>query len=126
MKLLSFIRDTRAATAVEFGLTAPAFFAGLMAAFEIALLLWTQLGLQHGAEMAARCASVNSAICGNTSATQSYAVSQAFGLSVPASTFSVATVGCGSQVTANYDFGIISGFFGLPKITLKAKSCFPK
>jgi len=126
MKVVSVLRDTNGATAVEFGLTAPAFFAILIAAFEMGFLFWTQVGLQHATEMAARCASVNSAACGTVSATQTYAAGQVFGLTVPASTFAVTTAVCGSQVTATYDFGIITHFFGLPRITVNARSCFPK
>ncbi len=90
------------------------------------LLFWTQLGLQHATEMAARCASVNSAVCSNVSAVQNYAASQVIGLSLPASTFSVATLTCGNQVTASYNFLSISAYFGVPVLTLSAKACFPK
>ena len=124
--MLRLIRDCRASTAVEFGLTAPVFFMALMAAIEFGLMMWTQLGLQHASEMAARCASVNTAICGSASTTQSYAVTQAFGLSLPASTFTVATAACGSQVTANHNFAFITSYFGAPTMALAARACFPK
>ena len=126
MRLLRLLRDRRGTTAVEFGLIAPAFFGTLLGACEVGLLLWTQTTLQHATEMAARCASVNTAICGSATATQTYAASQVLGWTAPASAFSVTTPSCGNQVTATYDFVEITALFGLPKITLNAKSCFPK
>ena len=127
MKLLRFVRDSRGATALEFGLLAPAFFAAVVGTFQVGLLLWTQLGLQHATEMAARCASVNTTLCptSNPTAIKNYAAGQALGLHVPSSAFSVSTGTCGNQVTASYDYSHIVAMFGVPKITLTAQSCFP-
>src|SRR5207253_1508315 len=116
----------RGTTAIEFGLTAPVFLMMLIGAIEFGLVMWTQLGLQHASEMAARCASINSATCNSVSATQNYAVTQAFGLSPPPSTFSVTTVACGNQVTASYSFLFVASYFGAPTLPLSAKACFPK
>ncbi len=97
-----FCQDGSGASAVEFAIVAPVFVLLLFAAIEGGLLLWTQLGLQHGVEVAARCASVNAGLCGSTAAIQDFAARQAFGLNVPPSTFSVSTPACGNQVSANY------------------------
>ena len=118
--------DARGATMVEFAFTAPVFLAMLIGVLEFGLLLWTQLGLQHATEMAARCASVNSNACGNTANIQNYAATQAYGLNPPPSTFSVSTPACGSQVTANYTFAFVTTFFGAPTLALTAQTCFPK
>jgi Flp pilus assembly protein TadG len=126
MRIGALLRDSSAASAVEFGITAPAFFAALLGAFELGMLLWSQVTLQHATELAARCASVNPAVCSSVTATQAYAAQQALGLTVPASTFSVSSPACGNQVTASYDFMNIAAMFGIPKITLNAKSCFPR
>jgi hypothetical protein len=91
----------------------------------VELLLWTQLGLQHSAEMAARCATVNKTICGSNSAIQSYAAQQAYGLSPSPSTFTVSTAACGTMVTANYTFNLISNYFGMSALALGAQACFP-
>lgn len=126
MRLAQACRDTRGTSAIEFGLTAPAFFMIIFGIIECGLLLWTQLGLQHGAEMAARCASVNTIICGSVSAIQSYAAQQTFGLNPAPSTFTVITPACGNQVSASYTYGFITTYFGTPTLTLSAQSCFPK
>jgi Flp pilus assembly protein TadG len=126
MKRLRFWKNKDGASAVEFALTVPMFFMMLVGAIECGLLLWTQMGLQHGAEKAARCASINSAICGSTGAIQSYALGQSFGLNVPSTTFVVSAPACGNQVSASYAYPLLSNYFGHSTITLSAQSCFPK
>jgi TadE-like protein len=126
MRRLHTFLDERGTAAIEFAMTAPAFFIILLGIIEGGLLLWTQLGLQHGVEMAARCASINASICGSTSAVQNYAAQQALGLSPPTSIFTVSTPACGNQVSANYTFQFLTTYFGLPTIAINAQSCFPK
>jgi len=118
-------RDERGTSAVEFALTAPLFFMILVALIEGGLLLWTQVGLQHGAEMAARCTTVDPGICGSTTQTQSYAAQQSYGLNPPASTFTVTSTSCGNQVTASYPFPLLSTYFGMTSLQISAQSCFP-
>jgi Flp pilus assembly protein TadG len=125
MKPRQICRDTRGAAAVEFGLTAPMFFMFLFGIIESGLLMWTQTGLQHGAEMAARCASINTTICGDVSSIQTYAAQQAFGLNPPPTTFTVSSPACGKQVSASYTYQFIATYFGAPSLTLTAQSCFP-
>jgi Flp pilus assembly protein TadG len=122
-------RNREGAAAVEFALTAPAFFAMLVGVIECGLLLWTQIGLQHGAEMAARCASINTTLCGTTSAIQQYAAQQAFGLNPPSSTFTAdpsPASGCGYKVSASYAFNFLTEYFPSQTVTISAQSCFPK
>ena len=126
MKILRLLRDIRGISAVEFALTAPVFFALLFGIIEGGLMVWTQIGLQHGAEAAARCASVNTTLCGTASGIQNYAAQNALGLSITPSTFSVSASACGNQVTANYTFGFVTAYFGAASMTLNAESCFPK
>ncbi len=118
--------DERGTTAIEFGLTAPAFFAILFGIIEFGLIMWTQAGLQHGAEMAARCASIDTITCGNQTATQNYAAQEAFGLNPSPSNFTVSTQACGTLVSATYSFNMLTNYFGGPTIALNAQSCFPK
>jgi Flp pilus assembly protein TadG len=126
MSIRALIKSNDGTSALEFGLTAPVFFMLLISVFEVARLMWTQVGLQHGTEMAARCASINRTVCGTSEAIQSYAASQSLGLTLPPSTFSVAAAGCGNQVTATYAFTAVAAYFGLPAVTLNAKACFPR
>ncbi len=125
MRSARLLRDDRGTTAIEFGMTAPAFFLLVIAMIEGGLMLWAQLGLQHGVEMAARCASVNSVLCGSSSAIQNYAVKETYGVNPPASAFTVASPppSCGNSVSASYPFPIVA-MFGT--VTLTASSCFPR
>jgi Flp pilus assembly protein TadG len=123
MKIRSFIADIQGTSAVEFALTAPIYLLMLSVFIMGALLLWTQLGLQHGVESAARCASINPAMCGTDEAIQSYAASKAFGLTVRPSVFTSSKPSCGNQVTASYV--IPFNLYGLPSPTLTAQACFP-
>lgn len=118
-------RDKSGTTAIEFAMTAPVFFALIAGIVEIGIVLWAQLSLQHGAEAAARCASVNQTLCGTEVQIKDYAAAQSYGLNPPASTFSVSTPACGKQVLASYTYSFAFGYFGLPGVTLSARSCFP-
>ena len=126
MKFGRVWRDERGASALEFGLIAPVFFLFILGVIEFGLLFWTQLGMQHGVAMAARCASVNRTLCPNNNPTAiaNYATQQAFGLNIPASTFAYSTPSCGNQVTASYAF-LFPEIFNISPITLTARACFP-
>ncbi|WGS22034.1 MULTISPECIES: TadE/TadG family type IV pilus assembly protein [unclassified Bradyrhizobium] len=119
-------RDHRGASALEFGLIAPLFFAFVFGIVEIGLLLWTQAGLQHGVEIAARCATVNTTLCptNKPDVIATYASQQAFGLNLPASTFTYAAPACGNQVNASYQFQFPQ-ILNMAPLTLTATACFP-
>lgn len=117
--------DEGGTAAIEFGLTAPAFFLLLFGVLQTGLLFWTQIGMQHGTEMAARCASVNTTICPDETAAQTYASQQSFGLNLPSAIFSVQNAGCGKQVTANYTYYFLTSLIGGPKFEMTAQACFP-
>jgi Flp pilus assembly protein TadG len=116
--------DISGATALEFALCAPAFFALVMGIVELGLMVWMQLALQQGVEAAARCASINKNACANTGQIQAYASAQSYGLSPPSSTFTVSAASCGNQVQASYTPSYLPGF-PIPAQTLTAQACFP-
>jgi len=119
-------RDQQGASAVEFALIAPVFFLFVFGIIAFGLLFWTQVGLQHGAEMAARCASINTTLCPNSnpSAITNYALQQALGLNLPSSTFTYSTPACGNQVSASYTFEF-PDILNRSPLTLTAQACFP-
>jgi Flp pilus assembly protein TadG len=126
MKRGGFFRREEGTSAIEFAITAPVLFMLIIGGVEGAILLWTQLGLQHGAEMAARCSTVNKTLCNNAAATKDYAVQRSLGVNPPASVFSVDTLGCGIQVSASYTYEFVSGYFGSPSVVLTAQACVPQ
>jgi Flp pilus assembly protein TadG len=109
---------------------APLFLALTVGVVEVGLLMWIQLGLQHGVEMAARCATINTTLCNSTSDIQNFAAQNAYGLNPPGSAFTVSSPPaspCGNQVTASYNFNWVTDyFFASPSLTLSARSCYPK
>lgn len=118
--------DNRGSAVTEFGFTLPIFLALVVGIGSVGLGLYAQLALQHGAEMAARCASVNTTACGSVSQIQAYAVSHSYGLNPPASTFEVTTPACGNQVQASYVVDVNFAVFGSRSITLTSRSCYPR
>lgn len=125
MTIRHAFRDTRAVTSIEFALTAPLFILIIFALLQFGLWIWTQFALQHATEMAARCASVNTTICGSTNSIQTYAAQQTLGLYVAPSIFTYSKPSCGNQVAASYMFPAFAPALGLPNVTLSAQACFP-
>ena len=113
------------AAAVETAIVLPAFLLLLFAVVEAGLLFWTQTTLQFAVEAAARCATVNTTVCGSTSAIQSYAAAQAAGMTVSSASFNVSQPSCGNQVSISYTFSFIDTALFPGTITLNAQSCHP-
>lgn len=126
MKRRRFLQDQKGTSAIEFAIVGPVFIMLAVGMTEAGVILWTQLGLQHGVEMAARCSSVNTTLCGSPSAIQDYAAQRSLGVNPPASTFTVNSNGCGIQVSASYTYQFASTYFGAPSIVLTAQSCVPQ
>jgi len=112
-------------TAVEFALTAPVYVLFAVAILQISLYLWTVLGLKHAVDMSARCAAIGSSDCADTAATQAFAATQAYGLTVDPERFTVARAACGSSVAISFSYVIAVP--GLPDMTfpVDAAACVP-
>jgi hypothetical protein len=149
--ILKLLRDdTRGATLVEFSVTVPFFLLLMFGLIQAGLLLWTKAGLQHGVEVATRCASVNySALqlgapisgvpsCFGVAPTavtnrtiQDYAVAHSFGLVPSFSSFTVTPTlptpgnpcptNIGYVVTASAPYNLINYIFS---VTLTTTSKF--
>jgi Flp pilus assembly protein TadG len=117
--------DRSGTSAVEFALVVPVFLVMLLGIIEFGRVVWTQSALQHAVEAAARCAVVTPSQCGTTSQVQNYAAGEVFGLSVPASAFSLASPSCGTQVSVSVSFSFVASALFPYNITLSAKSCHP-
>jgi Flp pilus assembly protein TadG len=145
--IVKLIRDdTRGSVLVEFTLTMTMLLLLMFGLVQAGLLLWTQSGLQHGVERAARCASVNYS-ANQLGLTQScfavapdavtdttikqYAAQSSWGIVPASSSFTVhsppaATAKCGTDpgyvVTVSPTYNLINYLFS---VTLTATSCFP-
>jgi Flp pilus assembly protein TadG len=135
MKLKHILHDTQGTALVEGTLTLSFFILLLFGLVEAGLLIWTQVGLQYAVELAARCASVNTSLCGTQTAIKNVAVTNSLAApNVSASTFTVTlNTTCGGNtvpgnlVTASYTFSVFGIYvLNTTTLTLQAKSCYPR
>jgi Flp pilus assembly protein TadG len=122
----------RGGAAVELAIILPAMLMFILGLMDCGRLLWTYTTLAHSVEAASRCAVVNSTTCGTTAAIQSYAASQAWGLGLTSSAFTVTAPTCGKEVLGTLTFTfVIPWFYGAApfgagnSMALSAMACYP-
>jgi uncharacterized membrane protein len=98
----------------------------IIGVMQLGQLFWTQTALQHAVEMAARCATVNATICGTPTQIKAYAATQAYGMTVDPTTFTVTTPACGNAVAAASTFTFLTSLIPVASIPLQAQSCYPR
>jgi len=112
-------------TVVEFALVGGLFLCLVLGVIEVGRVLWTLNALHYGAQQAARCAAVNSTLCGSNDLLQTWAAGIG-GSTLPGSAFSLNTAAaCGMQVTASYSMRLYVPYVNMNP-TLTATACFPK
>jgi Flp pilus assembly protein TadG len=110
------------AAAVEFAMVLPALAALIVGGIYVGLLVYSIAGLHTAVEQAARCYSVSTTQCSDSSAVQTYAQSQYYGISTP--TFVVSSAACGHQVTGTVTIAF-SAVVKDVSVPVTATSCFP-
>lgn len=115
--------DIGGGAAIEVALTCPLLLIFLFGIIEFGSAMWLQNALDYSVAEAARCASVNTSVCGTTTEIQNYAANQS-GANFDNSIFSVSTPSCGNLVSAHYPMTVtVPGVtFSL---TLDAQACYP-
>lgn len=113
----------RGASALEYGIILPVFLAFLLGIMDTGRLLWTYSTLHRATDVAARCAAVNTTLCGTTAQIQNQAANAAWGMTISPAAFTVATTACGAQVSVSYEFTFVTP--GLTTLSLAASSCYP-
>jgi Flp pilus assembly protein TadG len=118
--------DERGAETVEFAIMLLVFFALMFGIVEFGRVLWTQNALHYATQQAARCAAVNSTLCGTQDLMRTFAAGVA-GAGVPGSAFWLTSPDptCGKQVTASYTVNLYVPLLSMNP-TLTASACFPK
>lgn len=118
--------------ALEYGLLLPALIFLILGTMDVGRLIWTYTTLHRAVEASARCAAINSTLCGTANQIASRAVNEAWGLSVDQKTFTAQTQSCGAQVTANYPFSLLIPWLGgkdeqqpPSTIMLTVSACYP-
>ena len=119
------IGGERGSVAVEYGIILPVLLMLTLGIIDTGRLIWTQTTLDRAVETAARCGAVNAIDCGTASQLQSYAVGEAYGLTIQASDFTVSTEACGVQVAVSYPFNVVIPWVDVATLTLKATACYP-
>ena len=113
-------------TAVEFALVFPVFILMVLGIFETGRALWTQSLLNYAVQSAARCGAIDTATCGSSTATVTYAVQNSSPLTVPNADFTVSNPACGNQVAVAFPFTTIVPQLLPFDVTLSAQACYPK
>jgi Flp pilus assembly protein TadG len=110
-------------TAMEFALLAPAMLVLLIGTIEAGRMLWMLNALHYSVQEAARCASVNTTLCGTPTQIQTFAAGRS-GAAFASSVFTATVAGCGNRVSASYPAHTFIPFV-TQSITLTAQSCYP-
>lgn len=113
------------AAAVEYAIVAPVFLMFVFGTLEAGRLIWLQVTLDRAVAMTARCAAVNTSVCGTTALMRTYAVAQAPGKAFPAATFSMTSTSSNVCVSAAYSFSFVATYIYGASKPLTAKACFP-
>jgi Flp pilus assembly protein TadG len=125
------LRSRRGSVAVEYAFVLPVLLLFVLGIMDTGRLIWTYATLNRAAEAAARCAAIDAVTCGTTADIQTYAVAQAFGLSIAAAAFTPTTQTCGSRVVGTFAFQFTIPWLGVSpygatnSATLSATACYP-
>ncbi len=123
MRARTFIGDKAGTTLIEFAIVGPVFLMLIIGLFYTCLMLFEEGSMQYAVQQAARCASVQTTVCTDSSSTVTTAQNAYYGPSNTPS-FAYSTASCGHKVTAaasfSYDFVVTT-----MNVPLSASSCFP-
>lgn len=108
----------------EFAMVGPAALMMMIGGMYVSMLGFTAASLRYATQQGARCASVNSTLCGDAAATQTYALSQFRNISGGTATFTASDQTCGKQVTGSITYMLEAGTWELA-IPISASACFP-
>ena len=122
--------DDSGATAVEFGLIAPALFGFLVGALGLGFVLWLQNALDYSVTAAARCAADSPSTCGTSAQiTQFAAKASGFGFNSSVFTYTAPAPAPASgtcyKVTASYSINLNIPLLDINNPTLTSSACYP-
>lgn len=118
--------------AVEYAIVLPLLLLMVFGLVDSGRIFWTYTTLSRSVAAAARCAAINTVTCGTAENVRSYAASQAWGLGLTSSAYTVSVESCGMQVEGTMVFQfLMPWFFGTAPygsanaITLTTTACYP-
>ena len=116
--------DDCGTTAVEFAILSPVFLGMVVGILGLGLLLFVIGGMHYAVEQAARCASVRTTVCTDSTSTIAYAHSQYHAPGSPTFTYQPNAACGGNSVSATLSYTARLGL-GQVTIPLSATACFP-
>lgn len=117
-------KDNSGAAAIEFALVFPVLIVFLLGIIDVGRLLWTQTALDRSVLAAARCAAVDTTTCGTTTGIKNYASSEAYGVTINSSAYTVTSGSTEVCVSVAMTFRLIIPWVG-NTVNLSANSCYP-
>jgi Flp pilus assembly protein TadG len=119
----SIFEDIQGASAIEFAIVGPIFLMLTVGMIYVCLMLFSMGSMQYAVEAGARCASVKTTICPDSTTTIAFARAAYYG-PVGAPTFTYANAPCGHSVSSstNFALNIILTTLTVP---LAATACYP-
>ncbi len=120
---LKFRLDSRGTTAVEFAIVSPVFLSMVVGILGLGLCLFVIGGMHYAVEEAARCASVRTTVCPDSTSTIAYAQSRYVAPGSPTFTYQSDPT-CGKSVSASLTY---TARLGLTQVSIpfSATACFP-
>lgn len=120
--LAGLLREERGAAAAEFVLILIPMVMLTLGAINVSLMIYTVATLNYAAEDAARCRSVKTTICTNSTTTDAYGKSKYSGPGV--ATFTTTSATCGNRVVVTADYVFSTGLTSTT-VPLSAAACYP-
>jgi Flp pilus assembly protein TadG len=122
-------RRERGTAAIEYALVLPAVLLFVLGLMDTGRLIWSYATLSRAVEAAARCAAVNTTQCGTVGQIKTFAVAEAWGMTIDTTAFTVSTPACGIQVNGSYGFEFVMPGLNVVvpagTVTLSASACYP-
>jgi Flp pilus assembly protein TadG len=122
--LLQCLADRRGSSTAEFAIVAPAALMMMIGGMYVSMLGFTAASLRYATEQGARCASINSTLCGTATNAQNYALSQFKNLSGSTATFTATSDSCGQKIVGSVSYTMNLATYRLV-VPLSASACFP-
>ncbi len=120
----NILDDKRGTTALEFAIVSPVCILLVLGSLYLCMCIFAFGSMRYAVEEGARCASVRTTQCSNSTTTLSYTKNHYYGpASAPTFTYN-ATATCGHSVSGSLNYVVD---FGLKQITvpISATACFP-
>ena len=119
------VKNRSGSAAVEMAIVLPLVLLFIIGLTEFGRAIWIKATLDYAVEAAARCAVINTTVCGSAAQVQSYAVSRSPGLTLNASTFTLTAGTCGMQVSASLPFQFVAPSLFPLALTFTSTACYP-